>query len=83
MKYLFQYLKITFLNINILKHFDPNLVIVLKMNASNSIIAEYLLQVNASSVLLCLIVFYSRKLIPTEERYNIGDKELLAIVECL
>jgi len=29
------------------------------------------------------VAFYSRKLIGAEERYEIYDKEMLAIVECL
>jgi hypothetical protein len=79
----FQYLKTVFLDADILKYFDSNLVVVLEVNTSNGAIAECLSQVDISSELLHSVAFYSRKFTPTEEKYDIGDKELLAIVECL
>jgi hypothetical protein len=58
-------------------------VAVLKADASDSAIAGCLSQTDSSSRMLRLVAFYSRKLTLTEENYDIDDKELLAIVECL
>ena len=40
-------------------------------------------QKDSKTGMLRPVAFYSRKLIGTEERYEIYDKEMLAIVKCL
>ena len=40
-------------------------------------------QLDPKTGMLRPVAFYSRKLIGAEERYEIYDKEMLAIVECL
>jgi hypothetical protein len=49
----------------------------------NGAIADCLSQTDTSSELLWPVAFYSKKLTPTEEKYDIGDKELLVIVKSL
>jgi hypothetical protein len=58
-------------------------VTVLKADTSDSAIVDCLSQTDLSLKILHLVAFYSRKLTSIEENYNIDDKELLAIVECL
>jgi hypothetical protein len=71
------------LNVEVLKHFNPTQAALLEADASDGAIAGCLSQTDTSSGLLQPVAFYSRKLTPMEERYDISDKELLAIVESL
>jgi hypothetical protein len=69
--------------VKVLRHFDLSLVAVLEADTLDSAIASCLSQTDSSLKMLCSVAFYSKKLTPIEENYNIGDKELLVIVECL
>jgi hypothetical protein len=78
-----RHLKAAFLSVEVLKHFDPTQATLLEAYTSDGAIADCLSQTDTSSGLLRLVAFYSRKLIPIKEKYNIDDKELLAIVQSL
>jgi hypothetical protein len=67
----------------VIKHFDPEQLAILKANALNCAIARCLSQKDAILGRLHLVAFYNRKLTPPKENYDIYNKELLAIVECL
>jgi hypothetical protein len=69
--------------VEILKHFNLSQVVLLKMDTLDSTIAGCLSQTNTSFELLRSVTFYSKKLILMEEKYNIGNKKLLSIVESL
>jgi hypothetical protein len=79
----FHRLKAAFLRAGVIKHFDPERPAILEADASDRAIAGCLSQKDAVLGRLHPVAFYSRKLTPPEENYDIYDKELLAIVECL
>ena len=79
----FTTLKITFLTIGFLAHHDPTRLATIESDASDNALRGCLSQLDPITEVLCPIAFYSRKLIPTELNYEIYDKEMLAIVECL
>ena len=55
----------------------------MEADASDRALGGCLSQLDPKTGILCPVVFYSRKLIGTKEQYEIYDKEMLAIVECL
>ncbi|KAM0787484.1 hypothetical protein ACM66B_003559 [Microbotryomycetes sp. NB124-2] len=77
----FEDLKSRFTSDVVLKHFDPSLPCVLETDASDFAISGVLSQSVDGS--LRPIAFYSRKMTPPEQNYEIHDKELLAIVACV
>jgi hypothetical protein len=77
----FQILKKVFTEAPVLRHYNPEDMIVLESDASNYAIAGILSQYDKEGVLRP-VAFYGRTMIATELNYNIYDKELLAIVEC-
>lgn len=77
----FEGLKSLFLAAPILRHFDPLRPIVLTTDASLFGIAGVLSQHDDEGH-LHPVAYHSRKLIPAESRYQVHDRELLAIVEC-
>ena len=81
----FDFLKQAFTSAPILKHFDPTLETVLETDASDRVISGVLSQYHVSNHkrLLHPTAYYSRSMTSAECNYGIGDKELLAIVECL
>ena len=76
----FNFLKACFTSAPILKHFDPALPIHIEADASDFAIGETLSQYSGKN--LYSIAFLSRKLSPTEQNYEIYDKEMLVIVNC-
>ena len=86
-KHAFMLLKEAFGKAPLLGHYDPEKPVLLETDASTAALAGILSQpvekLDASSRGLWRpIVYYSRKLIPAESRYETHDQELLAIVEC-
>ena len=77
----FQILKRSFTEAPVLRHFDPEDMIVLESDASDYAIAGILSQYDSEGVLRP-VAFYGRTMIAAELNYDIYDKELLAIVEC-
>ena len=78
----FQTLKEAFISSTMIKHAELDLLYVVEIDASNCEIKEVLLQIDKNNKKR-FIVYYSRKMIETEQNYDIHDKELLAIVDAL
>ena len=76
-------LKQAFLAAGFLAQFDPDRLAVVEADASDHVLGGCLSQLDPKMGMLCLMAFYSRKLIRAEEQYKIYDKKILAIVECL
>ena len=76
-------LKQAFLAAGFLAQFDPNCLAVVETDTSDHALGGCLSQLDPKMGMLRPVAFYSRKLIGAEERYEIYDKEMLAIVECL
>jgi hypothetical protein len=77
----FQILKKAFTGALVLRHYDPENMIVLESDASDYAIAGILSQYDKEGVLRP-VAFYGRTMIAAELNYDIYNKELLAIVEC-
>lgn len=78
----FRKVKQLFLQANVLHHPDPNKEYWLQTDASNHSIGGHLYQIKPNGE-KAAIMFISRTLHPTEQRYTTTEKELLAIVHCL
>jgi hypothetical protein len=78
----FETLKSAFTSAPILTHFDPQRPIVLEADASDYALASILSHPDSHGNLQP-IAFYSRKFNDAELNYEIYDKELLAIIQCL
>ena len=78
----FEELKSRFMTAPILATFDPEEEITVETDASDYALGGVISQ-RGEDCLLHPIAFYSRKLTLAELNYEIHDKELLAIVECL
>ena len=77
----FEKLKTLFTSAPILRHFDPALETFLHADASGFAISGIISQPHEGR--LHPVAFWSRKCIPAECNYDIQDRELLAIVECM
>jgi hypothetical protein len=77
----FDQLKEAFTQAPILRHFDPDLPILVEADASDYVVAGVLSQTDTKGV-TCLIAYFSKRMSPAEGNYEIYDKELLAIVRC-
>jgi len=66
----------------ILKHFNSIREAILKTNFSNYVNDEVLSQYNDEDILHSMI-FYSKNMISAECNYEIYDKKLLTIIQCL
>jgi hypothetical protein len=64
------------------RHFNPEQPSTVNTDASDGAIAGVLQQPNNNRKLM-LVACYARSLMDIERRYNIHDKELLAIVHAL
>ena len=78
----FKTLKEYFLRAPMLRHFDPALRIRVETDASQFAIGGILSQLfgTGSEARWHPIAFYSKKLAPVEQRYEVHDRELMAIV---
>jgi hypothetical protein len=68
-------------NIKELKMFDPELPVQIETDASDLAIGACLTQEHHGNRMP--IAYYSRKMSPAEQNYDIHDKELLAVVDAL
>ena len=78
----FKQLKKAFTTAPILRHFDPEKPAILETDASDYAEGGIVSQCDDDGV-LHPCAFYSRKFTPAELNYEIYDKEMLAIVDCL
>jgi len=67
--------------ISVLQHFNSKQQTILKINASDYVKDEILLQYNDESVFHS-VAFYSKSMIFAECNYHIYDKKLLVIIQC-
>ena len=82
----FEYLKTQFTSAPILKHFDPSLETILETDASDRVVSGVLSQYHVQpdqSRRLLPVAYHSRKMNAAECNYGVGEKELLAIIDCL
>lgn len=77
----FDKFKTLFTSVSILKHFDPDLQIILHADSSGFAISGIISQ--SSNGVLYPIAYWSRKCTSAECNYDIHDREMLAIVECM
>ncbi len=75
----FEKLKRAFCTTPILKHMEPQLPFVMEVDASTTGVGAVLSQYHGEPPLLHPCAFYSKKLTPAEQNYDIGNRELLAI----
>ena len=78
----FRTLKEAFTTAPILRHFDRTRPAILEADASNEALGGTVSQYDDDGV-LHPCAFHSRKFTPPERNYEIYDKEMLAIVECM
>ena len=77
---MFQQLKKAFTEALILQHFNWTHEVTVETDASDTIIADVLLQKNENSQLQP-VAYFSSKMFSAEVNYDIYDKELLAIIQ--
>ncbi|KAI2644477.1 Transposon Tf2-11 polyprotein [Labeo rohita] len=75
----FQRLKVIFSTAPLLHHPDPELPFTVEVDASTTGVGAVLSQAVGEPPLLHPCAFYSRKLSPAEQNYDVGNRELLAI----
>ncbi|KAL0164208.1 hypothetical protein M9458_039961, partial [Cirrhinus mrigala] len=75
----FQWLKEIFSTAPLLHHPDPKLPFTVEVDASTTGVGAVLPQAVGEPPLLHPCAFYSRKLSPAEQNYDVGNRELLAI----
>ena len=63
-------------------HFDHTKQAILETDSSDFVTGGTLSQIGNDSK-LHPVAYYSRKMLPAESNYEIYDKELLAIINCL
>jgi len=81
----FHRMKALLLKDTVLKHYRPELPIVVETDASDFGLGAVLTQTHRirGREVRCPVEFFSRKLLPAEQNYDAHDKELLAIVAAL
>ena len=76
-------LKALFTSAPVLAHPDPSLAFIVEVDASEAGIGAVLSQRSGTPPKLYPCAFFSTKLSPTERNYDVGDRELLAVVKAL
>ncbi|XP_052001342.1 uncharacterized protein ccser2a isoform X1 [Xyrauchen texanus] len=79
----FAQLKERFTSVPILHHPNPDLPFVVEVDASNTGIGAILSQSQGNPPKLFPCAYYSRKLSPAEQNYDVGNRELLAMKAAL
>lgn len=77
----FKEVKARFLRAPMLAHFDPSLQSMIESDASGYAYGGICSQKQGSGAWKP-IAFYSKKMTPAQMNYEVGDQEMLAIVEC-
>ncbi|KAL0152686.1 hypothetical protein M9458_052409 [Cirrhinus mrigala] len=72
-------LKTAFCTAPILKHPDPNLPFVVEVDAATTGVGATLSQWHGKPPVLHPCAYFSKKLSPAEQNYDVGNRELLAI----
>jgi hypothetical protein len=67
----------------VLAHLDPSLAFIVEVDTSEAGIGAVLSQGLDPPPKLRPCAFFSRKLSPAERNYEVGDRELLAVVKTL
>ncbi len=75
----FQERKKWFSSAPILHHLDPKLEFIVEVDASRTGIGAVLSQCQGNPLKVYPCAFYSRKLNPAEQNYDVGNRELLAM----
>ncbi|CAJ0923136.1 unnamed protein product [Ranitomeya imitator] len=76
----FSRLKTKFMSAPVLIHPDPELAFIIEVDASNCAVGAILSQRTGEKNLLHPCAFLSKRLSPAEKNYDVGNKELLAII---
>ena len=79
----FDHLKTLFTSVPVLAHPDPSLPFIVEVDASEAGIGAVLSQHSGTPLKLRPCAFFSKKLSPAERNYDVGNRELLAVVEAL
>ena len=79
----FDKLKVLFSSAPVLIHPDPELQFVVEVDASDSGVGAVLSQRSPADQKLHPCAFFSRRLTPAENNYDVGNRELLAVVLAL
>ena len=79
----FRHLKALFTSVPVLAHPDPSLPIIVEVDASEAGIGAVLSQCSGTPLKLRPCAFFSKNLSPAERNYDVGDRELLAVVKAL
>uniref|UniRef100_A0A8K9X5F7 Gypsy retrotransposon integrase-like protein 1 n=1 Tax=Oncorhynchus mykiss TaxID=8022 RepID=A0A8K9X5F7_ONCMY len=79
----FNQLKALFTGAPVLAHPDPSLAFIVEVDASEAGVGAVLSQRSGTPPKLRPCAFFSKKLGPAERNYDVGDRELLAMVKAL
>ena len=79
----FQMLKGKFTSAPVLLHPDPERQFIVEVDASDTGLGAVLSQRSAADMKVHPCAFFSRRFLPAEENYDIGNRELLAVVAAL
>ncbi len=75
----FEELKTRFTSAPILRHPDPEREFIVEVDATNTGVGAILSQRHGSPAKMYPCAFFSRKLTATEQNYDVGNRELLAM----
>jgi hypothetical protein len=79
----FGQLRALFTSAQVLAHPDPSLAFIVEVDASEAVIGAMLSQCLGTPPKLRPCAFFSKKLSPAEQNYDVGDRELLTVVKAL
>ena len=79
----FGQLRALFTSAPVLAHPDPPLAFIVEVDKSEAGIGAVLSRRSGTPPKLCPCAFFSKKLSPAERNYDVGDRELLAVVKAL
>ena len=79
----FNKLKALFTEAPVLAHPDPSLAFIVEVDASEAGVGAVLSQRSGTPPKLRPCAFFLRKFSPPERNYEVGDRELLAVVKAL
>ena len=79
----FGHLRALFTSAPVLAHPDPSLAFIVEVDVPEAGIGAVLSHRSGTPPKLCPCAFFSKKLSPAERNYDVGDRELLAVVKAL